>query len=127
MKVNCTILALLALTLGSCNSGGASTSKDNAESRITDSTVQIETAADQLSQYLPLLEGKKVGLMGNQTSVVGDNKDHLVDVLVKEKVDLRFAFAPEHGFRGEVERGEKVSNEVDEQTGLPLYTLYGGN
>jgi uncharacterized protein YbbC (DUF1343 family) len=65
--------------------------------------------------------------MGNQTSVVGEEKEHLVDVLVREGVDLKFAFAPEHGFRGEIERGEKVSNETDEQTGLPLYTLYGGN
>ncbi|MGJ1197060.1 exo-beta-N-acetylmuramidase NamZ family protein [Sphingobacterium spiritivorum] len=83
--------------------------------------------ADQLSAYLPLLKGKKVGLMGNQTSIVGKDKEHLVDVLLREKVNLKFGFAPEHGFRGNVERGEKVSNDVDEKTGLPLYTLYGGN
>lgn len=63
--------------------------------------------------------------MGNQTSVVGDR--HLVDVLFEKGVDLKFAFAPEHGFRGNIERGEKVSNEMDEQTGLPLYSLYGKN
>jgi uncharacterized protein YbbC (DUF1343 family) len=51
----------------------------------------------------------------------------LVDVLLREKVDLRFAFAPEHGFRGDIERGEKVSNDKDEKTGLALFTLYGGN
>lgn len=83
--------------------------------------------ADQLSVYMPLLKGKKVGMMGNQTSIFGADKEHLVDVLLREKVDLRFAFAPEHGFRGDIERGEKVSNEVDEKTGLPLYTLYGKN
>ncbi len=83
--------------------------------------------ADQLSAYLPLLKGKKVGLMGNQTSIVGKDKEHLVDVLLREKVNLKFGFAPEHGFRGNVERGEKVSNDVDQKTGLPLYTLYGGN
>ncbi|MBE8722735.1 DUF1343 domain-containing protein [Sphingobacterium sp. Ka21] len=87
----------------------------------------IIPAADRLSVYLPLLKGKKVGLMGNQTSIVGAEKEHLVDVLLREKVDLRFGFAPEHGFRGTVERGEKVSNDVDAKTGLPLYTLYGGN
>ena len=85
------------------------------------------TGADQLDAYLPLLEGKSVGLMGNQTSVVGADNEHLVDVLLDQGVDLRFGFAPEHGFRGEIERGEKVSNEVDEKTGLPLFTLYGGN
>lgn len=83
--------------------------------------------ADQLSAYLPLLKGKKVGLMGNQTSIVGKDKEHLVDVLLREKVNLKFGFAPEHGFRGNVERGEKVSNDLDPKTGLPLYTLYGGN
>ncbi|MFD2553616.1 exo-beta-N-acetylmuramidase NamZ family protein [Sphingobacterium tabacisoli] len=88
---------------------------------------EIKTGADQLAAYLPLLKGKKVGLMGNQTSVVGAKKEHLVDVLLREKVDLRFGFAPEHGFRGDIERGEKVSNDKDAKTGLPLYTLYGKN
>lgn len=85
----------------------------------------IRTGAEQLDHYLPLLADKKVGLMGNQTSVVGER--HLVDVLLEEGVSLQFAFAPEHGFRGDIERGEKVSNDVDEQTGLPLYSLYGKN
>src|SRR5690554_2042525 len=85
----------------------------------------ILTGADQTELYLPLLEGKKVGVMGNQTSVVGE--EHLVDVLLKEGVELKFVFAPEHGFRGDVERGEKVSNETDSKTGLPLYSLYGKN
>jgi len=83
--------------------------------------------ADQLTLYLPQLKGKKVGIMGNQTSIVGADKKHLVDVLIDNKVDLKFAFAPEHGFRGNVERGEKFANDVDQKTGLPLFTLYGGN
>lgn len=65
--------------------------------------------------------------MGNQTSIVGPEKKHLVDVLLENNVDLKFAFAPEHGFRGNIERGEAVSNDVDEKTGLPLYSLYGKN
>src|SRR5690606_38127950 len=85
----------------------------------------ILPGANQLDRYLPLLEGKKVGLVGNQTSVVDGR--HLVDVLLEEGVDLKFGFAPEHGFRGTIERGESVSNEVDEETGLPLYSLYGKN
>lgn len=65
--------------------------------------------------------------MGNQTSVVGADLEHIVDILQRENVDLRFAFAPEHGFRGDIERGESVSNEFDAKSGIPLYTLYGGN
>ncbi|SEN92163.1 Uncharacterized conserved protein YbbC, DUF1343 family [bacterium A37T11] len=88
-------------------------------------TAGLLTGAEQQELYLPLLKGKKVGLMGNQTSVVGS--EHLVDVLLRNGVDLKFAFAPEHGFRGNIERGEKVSNDIDKKTGLPLYSLYGKN
>ena len=115
------ILLSLVLVGTSCsNAGTENAGADSSEDGIL-------TGADQLELYLPLLEGKRVGLMGNQTSVVGADKQHLVDVLIENGVDLRFAFAPEHGFRGDIERGESVSNEVDEKTGLPLYTLYGRN
>lgn len=90
-----------------------------------DSKFEILTGADQLDQYLHLLTGMKVGLLGNQTSVVGSEQRHLVDVLIEKGVDLRFAFAPEHGFRGEIERGEAVHPDQDAKTGLPLYALYG--
>lgn len=85
----------------------------------------IQTGAEQPELYFPLLKNKKVGLMGNQTSIVGHK--HLVDFLLENDIDLKFAFAPEHGFRGEVERGEKFSNGKDLKTGLPLYSLYGKN
>src|SRR5690606_25400655 len=76
----------------------------------------VITGAERFWEYLPLLKGKKVGFMGNQTSVAGGR--HLVDVLIEKGVDLKFAFAPEHGFRGNIERGEKVDNTVDARTGL---------
>ncbi|MDR0420069.1 MAG: DUF1343 domain-containing protein [Prevotellaceae bacterium] len=85
----------------------------------------VVTGAEQTEKYLPLLEGKKVGVMGNQTSIVGEK--HLVDVLLENGVDLQFVFALEHGFRGTVERGEAISNEIDAKTGLPIYKLYKGN
>lgn len=107
--------------------GKIETASNNAASNPTESDLQPLTGADQLEAYLPLLKGKKVGLMGNQTSIVGSDQKHLVDVLFENDVDLKFAFAPEHGFRGSIERGEKVSNDVDEKTGLPLHTLYGKN
>lgn len=121
--------AVLGLLLTSSCGTNKNTNAGTAQSQTVDSIQQqaIVPAADQLSAYLPLLKGKKVGLMGNQTSVVGKQNEHLVDVLLREKVDLKFGFAPEHGFRGDIERGEKVSNDVDSKTGLPLFTLYGGN
>ena len=86
---------------------------------------EIVTGAEQLDAYLPLLKGKKVGIMANQTTIVGNR--HLIDVLLENEVDLKFAFIPEHGFRGTIERGADVHNDVDAQTGLPLYSLYKGN
>lgn len=122
------IFSFLALLHASCTQGSqGKRDTRQKESRQAITKDKILTGADQLGAYLPLLKGKKVGLMGNQTSVVGPDKKHLVDVLLENKIDLRFAFAPEHGFRGSIERGEKVSNEVDEKTGLPLYSLYGKN
>lgn len=125
LKITAT-LVLLGILFFSCSHRKSSSTNDYMrDSSITDKV--ILPAADQLSAYLPILKNKKVGLMGNQTSIVGEEKEHLVDVLLREKVNLKFAFAPEHGFRGDVERGEKVSNDVDPKTGLPVYTLYGGN
>ncbi|TYP91162.1 uncharacterized protein YbbC (DUF1343 family) [Sphingobacterium allocomposti] len=127
MKNKMLFLAVLLLSAAACTARNGQTAESNTLSDSTGSPEAIQPAADQLAAYLPLLKGKKVGLMGNQTSIVGPEKEHLVDVLLREQVDLRFGFAPEHGFRGDVERGEKVSNDVDKKTGLPLYTLYGGN
>ncbi len=118
MKLNLVILYFLGFLFHS----SCGIPKSNLEVSMGN---PILTGADQTELYLPLLEGKKVGVMGNQTSVVGE--EHLVDVLLKEGVELKFVFAPEHGFRGDVERGEKVSNETDSKTGLPLYSLYGKN
>lgn len=115
----------LSFFIFSCNSTG--NDKNESANTVENDASGIQTGADQLEVYLPLLEGKKVGLMGNQTSVVGEEAQHLVDVLFENGIDLKFAFAPEHGFRGNVERGEKVNNEMDEATGLPLYSLYGKN
>ncbi|WP_079642839.1 exo-beta-N-acetylmuramidase NamZ family protein [Sphingobacterium nematocida] len=129
MKFLPIVLSAVAVSmLISCNSPNESKRKAERESAQDANTrAAILPAAGQLDAYLPLLKGKKVGLMGNQTSIVGEQKEHLVDVLLRNKVDLKFGFAPEHGFRGDIERGEKVSNDKDSKTGLPLYTLYGGN
>lgn len=129
MKSTSFLWILFSVVAFSCSAGSTSNTRNDAlpSDSLNEDAQGVVTGADQVAVYLPLLAGKKVGLMGNQTSVVGTNNDHLVDVLLREGVDLKFAFAPEHGFRGEVERGEKVSNEVDEKTGLPLFTLYGGN
>jgi uncharacterized protein YbbC (DUF1343 family) len=85
--------------------------------------VAILSGADQMSRYLPLLEGASVAVFANQTSMVG--RSHLVDTLLKKGIHIRKIFSPEHGFRGEADAGEHVVNLNDPSTGIPIISLYG--
>jgi uncharacterized protein YbbC (DUF1343 family) len=86
---------------------------------------KVSVGAEQLNELLPLIEGKRVGLVVNNTSLVG--KTHLADTLVSRKVNVKKIFGPEHGFRGDAADGEHVSDAVDAKTGIPVVSLYGKN
>jgi len=88
-----------------------------------DSCGKIKVGAEQSEKYLPLLAGKRVAVMSNQTGTVGNK--HLVDLLVENNVNVVGIFSPEHGFRGTADAGEHVSNSIDEKTGIPVWSLYG--
>jgi len=77
----------------------------------------------QLDMYLPLLVGKKVGVVANHTAMIGDK--HLVDVLLNNKIQVLKIFAPEHGFRGNLDRGQNFNDSIDPATGIPVLALYG--
>ena len=81
------------------------------------------TGADQVKAYLTLIKGKKVAVVANQTSMVGSK--HLVDTLLKLKVNIVCVFTPEHGFRGEAAAGENVESSTDPETNIPIISLYG--
>src|SRR6187402_3059792 len=84
---------------------------------------EIKTGAEQTSKYLPLLRGKRIAIMANQTSVIA--KTHLVDSLKILGVNIVKVFGPEHGFRGNASAGEKVDDEIDPVSGIPVVSLYG--
>ncbi len=86
----------------------------------------FKTGADQPELYLPLLKNKTIGIVTNQTGLLND-KSHLVDFLVKNNVRIKAIFAPEHGFRGDADAGEKIRNGTDTKTGIPIVSLYGSN
>lgn len=86
---------------------------------------QIRTGAEQPEKYLHLLKEKKVGLIVNQSSLVGEQ--HLLDFLLENEIDVVKVFSPEHGFRGDADAGEKITDERDSKTGLPIVSLYGKN
>ncbi|MBS3798986.1 DUF1343 domain-containing protein [Pseudoalteromonas sp. BDTF-M6] len=86
---------------------------------------ELQVGASRFEHYLPLLEGKRVGLVVNQTSIVGDT--HLVDALLAKQVKITTIFAPEHGFRGDQDAGAHIDSGIDGKTGLPIVSIYGKN
>ncbi|MFA5300697.1 MAG: DUF1343 domain-containing protein [Lutibacter sp.] len=90
---------------------------------------EIVVGANNTQTYLPLLKGKTIGIVANQTSVIfkKGGYTHLVDSLLSLKINIVKVFTPEHGFRGDVDAGETVSDEIDAKTSLPIVSLYGKN
>lgn len=85
----------------------------------------LVVGAQQYAKYLPQLKSKRVGLVVNQTSTIGQT--HLVDALLTKNINITKIFAPEHGFRGDHDAGAHVKNAVDSKTGIPLISIYGKN
>ena len=85
----------------------------------------VTVGAERMELLLPTLQGKRVALMANQSSLVGSTGTHLVDTLLSQGVNIVRLFVPEHGLRGKVDAGKNVRSGVDEKTGLPVVSLYG--
>lgn len=134
----------LLISMVSCGSstGQKEIPVKNSNSEIPTSEISAENSnpiivgANRIETYLPLLKDKKVGIVGNQSSVIfksrksgteAVNYTHLVDSLLALKVQVTRVFAPEHGFRGTADAGEVVQDGKDSKTGLPIISLYGDN
>ena len=116
------------------NKGNTDTSKDpiddpsdnpgdNNNEQQPAKKVEVKLGIDQIDDYLELFKGKKVGLITNATGV-NSNFKSTIDILY-EKVNLVALFAPEHGIRGAAQAGDSIGNEIDQVTGLTVYSLYG--
>jgi len=84
---------------------------------------EILTGAQRTELYFPIIQGKRLGLLANQTSTIG--RTHLADSLLRSGFSLIRVFCPEHGFRGEAGAGDHVSDSRDPTTGLEVVSLYG--
>ncbi len=143
----------------SCGSGikvSSQTSSSTTQNIIAEGNIVADTTkitqpiivgANQTEVFLPLLDGKKVAIVGNQTSVIYKYPNlaslieeqggietskfkqytHLVDSLLSRNIKIQKVFAPEHGFRGKADAGELVADGKDIKTGLPIISLYGKN
>ncbi|MBZ9651737.1 exo-beta-N-acetylmuramidase NamZ family protein [Psychroflexus montanilacus] len=88
----------------------------------------LGVGANRTESYLEFLEGKNVGIVGNQTSVIFTSETdyvHLVDSLLNRNIKIKNVFAPEHGFRGTADAGELIKDGIDTKTGIPIISLYG--
>lgn len=118
MKATC-ILFLLFNTSLFVVSGCA----NPVRTKSNQTTNTIITGAGQTEKYLPLLKGKRIAVVANQTSVIGQTT--LVDSLKSLNVNIVKIFGPEHGFRGTASAGSVVADSVDAKTGIPEISLYG--
>ena len=114
------IISFCFVLITACNSA-----PQNKEATADKKQERIVLGTERLDQYLPLLKGKKVGLLVNHTSVIGQT--HLLDTLISLDVDVAKIYAPEHGFRGNVDAGEHIGNSIDSKTGVPLISVYGAH
>ena len=89
-------------------------------------SAEVLVGATDTVRYMSLLEGRRVALLVNHTAMYSA-EEHVVDMLHREGVNIVGIFAPEHGFRGAVEAGYDVKDDVDAKTGIPILSLYNGN
>lgn len=140
-----TVLFSFILMAACGNSVSSDEAKGNRQQQVG-SNVEIKeepikTGADNFDKYYSLLQGKKVGVVTNQTGTVSrkvtthhlhqkqlvDDTLSLVDFLIEAKIDVKKIYAPEHGFRGTADAGELIKDGKDTRTGLPIISLYGNN
>lgn len=109
------ILAIIAIAFAGCQS-------------VSEPSARVQSGLDVLveTDFEPLA-GKTVGLVTNHTAISRDGQ-HIADLLHQsDRVQLEAIFAPEHGFRGSLERGTSEGGIVDPKTGVPIYSVYGEN
>ena len=80
-----------------------------SSNQIKSSKPGIITGADQTEKYVPYLKGKRIGLVANQSSMIG--KKSSVDSLLSLGIKIVKVFGPEHGFRGNASNGAVVGHE----------------
>jgi len=118
------ILAGLLTAAVLCHCGVAMESNEGGEAE-EDIAKQVLPAIQDFSAVLAEIGDRKVGVVTNHTGMIGET--HLVDTLMASRVGILRVFAPEHGFRGDVPDGERISDGRDPQTGLEIISLYGSN
>ena len=114
------ISLILIVGIVTCN---ARNKPEQEKTKVNSNKTVIRTGAEQTEKYLPLLKGKKIAIMANQTTMIG--KTHLVDSLKTLGVNIVKIFGHEHGFRGNASAGVRIADEIDPTSGIKVVSLYG--
>lgn len=130
---NTALLFVFVVIACASKSNDKAIENDNTKAQ-TNADNTIIVGANRTENYLSLLQGKQVGVVANQTSVIFRDKVrkfatlnyiHIVDSLLQRNINIKKVFSPEHGFRGTADAGENVKDGVDTKTKLPIFSLHG--
>jgi len=113
-------ILIVAIALMACSGRAAGRGVDARDEE------GVLVGATDTAAYMPMLRDARVAILANHTAMYSE-REHIVDMMHREGIDIVGIFAPEHGFRGSVEAGDKVENGVDSKTGVPILSLYNGN
>jgi uncharacterized protein YbbC (DUF1343 family) len=116
-------ILLFCFCLLSCKERNSQASTSQAIPKSAPKTSVVVGAA-RIDQYLPLVAGKRVALLTNQTGRVGNRST--AAYLKSKGVNVTLILTPEHGLSGKAAPGVSVGNSVDAETGVPVYSLYKG-
>ncbi|WP_434036717.1 exo-beta-N-acetylmuramidase NamZ family protein [Formosa sp. 4Alg 33] len=128
LKNTVLLFVFIMISFGCLAKPSAENTKQELSVSLSDSTIVV--GANRTQAYIPLLKGKSIGIVANQTSVIfktDSTYTHVVDSLIQLDVNITKVFSPEHGFRGTADAGEVVKDGIDTKTKLPIVSLYGAN
>ena len=120
-------ILLLLIHIGLVLGAAAHQTKQTTNKRHKKTTqpAKLITGADRTELYVDYLKNKHIGMVVNQTSVIGKNLVSSVDSLTRLGIHITKIFGPEHGFRGNASNGASVDDAIDSKTGIPVISLYG--
>lgn len=112
-------IGVICLCFQSCKHSMASNVVNN---RKIKSELPVIVGAKRVNTYSLWLKNKRVALLTNQTGIV-DNVSS-ASFLMKNGIDVKFLLTPEHGLSGKAAPGAAVADGKDNETGLPVISLY---
>src|SRR5688572_6966018 len=117
------ILLAVAVMVGGCAAQGSSSRKNASR---TSTAGRVRLGIDSFAENPPaVVRGKRLGLITNHTGADSQGRSDIDVLRGMKSVKLVALFAPEHGIRGNAAPGEKIVDDVDPKSGVPVYSIYG--